>query len=65
MMQMLSTGRAVTDYVRKHGPAILQVSQPSFVWCFCVLGARVFRSGDTNLVFILVEIDGGYIAQFL
>lgn len=25
MMQMLSTGRAVTDYVRKNGPAILQV----------------------------------------
>ncbi|CAN0446367.1 unnamed protein product, partial [Scytosiphon promiscuus] len=25
MMQMLSAGRAVTDYVRKNGPAILQV----------------------------------------
>lgn len=25
MLQMLSTGRAVTDYVRENGPAILQV----------------------------------------
>ncbi|CBN78566.1 pyruvate dehydrogenase [Ectocarpus siliculosus] len=30
MLQMLSTGRAVTDYVRKNGPAILQVQTYRF-----------------------------------